>query len=212
MIAYRKASGLAAALALGAGLCACVTVFPKTKPAQLYSFGETPPPAPAGASGAAIVNVMRVPTVFPEEAAGDRILTIDGREAAYIASARWVSPASVLFEEAEARAFTAAGPVRMLRRGDMAAAPYSLRLDVQTFETRYVHGPGAAPTVVVALNAELFRAADRNALATQAFEVEKPAGDNRVGAIVAAYDAAVSDVLGQVTAWTAKEAAAPPQP
>jgi cholesterol transport system auxiliary component len=181
-------------------------VFPKTKPAQLYGFGASPPPA-AVAAGAAAVNVMRVPTVFPEAAAGDRILAMDGREAAYIADARWVAPAETLFDEAEMRAFSAAGPVRLLRRGDQAAAPLSLRLEVQTFETRYPRGHDAAPTVVVALTAELFRPADHSMAAAQVFEVEKPADENRVGAIVGAYDAAVSEVLGQVTAWTAAKAA-----
>jgi len=40
----------------------------------------------------------------------------------------------------------------------------------------------------------------------QIFEASVPAGDNRVGAIVAAYDQAVKDVLGKLVAWTAATA------
>jgi len=211
MIAHRRAPGVLAALALGGGLAACVTVFPKSKPAQLYSFGETPPAAPASPGGAPVV-VMRIPTVFADAAGGDRMLTVSGHEAAYIADARWVSPAADLFDEAEAQAFGVNGPVRLVRRGDQAGASLTLRLEVQRFEARYVHGRQGAPTVVVTVTGQLARPADRRILAVQAFTAEKPAAENRVGAIVEAYDAAVSDVLGQVTAWTAKATAAPTQP
>ena len=36
----------------------------------------------------------------------------------------------------------------------------------------------------------------------QIFESRQPATDNRVGAIVAAYDAGVTDVLSKVVPWT----------
>ena len=38
------------------------------------------------------------------------------------------------------------------------------------------------------------------------FEARKPAGDNRVGAIVPAYDAAVREVLGKLVTWTNDQA------
>ena len=38
------------------------------------------------------------------------------------------------------------GPVRLISRGEPAAADYVLRLDVRNFEVQYDHGPKAAPT------------------------------------------------------------------
>ena len=59
--------------------------------------------SPAGAFG-----VLKAPTGFVRAGAGDQILTVlPGGETAYIAQARWVSPAQVLFDEALERAFDA---------------------------------------------------------------------------------------------------------
>jgi cholesterol transport system auxiliary component len=203
MITLRKAAGLMAVSAAALSLAGCVTLFPTTKPAQLYRFGEVPDAAPAG--GGAQLVVLKGATGFDAAASGDRILTTTGSEAAYIADARWVSPASVLFDEAEIRAFSVEGsPVRLIARGQAAAAPYILRLDVQRFEVRYEPGKDTAPMVVVTVSAELTRLADRQIVASEIFDIHKPAAANRVGAIVEAFDGATAEVLGQIEAWTAK--------
>ena len=49
---------------------------------------------------------------------------------------------------------------------------------------------------------------DRALLGDKVFEGRSRAADNRVGAIVPAYDAAVGDVLGQIVAWTDQTGAA----
>jgi cholesterol transport system auxiliary component len=77
-----------------------------------------------------------------------------------------------------------------------------LRLDVRNFEARYDDGAGAAPTVVVRVHAALTRDRNRSLVSEQVFEARIRAGDNRVSAIVAAFDHAVGDVLGQLVAWT----------
>jgi cholesterol transport system auxiliary component len=38
-------------------------------------------------------------------------------------------------------------------------------------------------------------------VAEQTFSVSRPAGENRISAIVAAYDAATRDVNSQIVAW-----------
>lgn len=190
-------------LTLGAvalAVSGCVSLLPKSKPAQLYRFGV----APAAASGAPLqrsVGVFRANTRFSEEAADDRILTVTGGRAAYIADSRWVAPASILFDEAVSNAFDAdKGPVRLLTRGQQGKADYALRLEVRRFEARYA-SPDAAPTVSVRVYAALNRS-DQATVAEQIFDAETPASDNRVGAIVEAYDKAVGDVAGKLVAWT----------
>jgi cholesterol transport system auxiliary component len=191
---------LAALLGGSVLLAGCVTVFPKSPPSQLYRFDvETGPPAPAPAGQA--FDVARVTTTFDQAAAGDRILTSNGDQQAYIAGSRWVSPAAVLFDEAEVKAFDASGgPARLLWRG--GSAPVSLQLDVQTFEAAYPGRLEASPAVVVRIHGRIVRAADHQVLGDQVFESRKPAADNRVGAIVEAFNAATTDALGQVVAWT----------
>lgn len=197
------------AVALSLGLGGCVSLFPKTPPAQLYVFGSAVPAQHSANAGAPSFNVLRAVTGFAQAAASDRILTISGQEAAYIAGSRWVSPASVLFDQAETRAFEADdGPAKLIRRGEIAGASAELRLEVQTFEARYSDGRKAAPTVVVQVRAVLIGLADRRVIDAKTFESSQAVGDNRVGEIVRGFDAATVDALSRIVAWTDGQAAA----
>ncbi|MDR3506815.1 MAG: ABC-type transport auxiliary lipoprotein family protein [Caulobacteraceae bacterium] len=205
--------GLAAGLALALGLGGCVTLLPKTAPVQLYRFDVAGADVVGSPPAAAVPDILiqRAPTTFVRAAGSDRILTVTGDQIAYIADARWVSAASTLFDEAETRAFDrSAGPVRLTRRGETLNAPAGLRLDVQTFEVRY--GAGAGPTVVVQVRASLTRSLDRKPVAAQIFESRQKVASNRVGGIVPGFDAAVTDVLGQIITWTNAQVAAPDKP
>ncbi|MFZ5718103.1 MAG: ABC-type transport auxiliary lipoprotein family protein [Pseudomonadota bacterium] len=200
----------AAALALTLPLSACISLLPKSEPVQLYRFGVQPAAAEPMVKDQDTVALFQANAHFPQEAAGDRILTLSNGKAAYIAETRWVAPASVLWRQAVAAAFEAdPGRTRLVTRGETARADYVLRLDVRSFETRYEAGPKAAPTVVVRVRGVLTRGADSALAAERIFEQRIPAADNRVGAIVPAYDAAVQAVLAEVVAW-ANETATPP--
>ncbi len=197
--------GLAVAL-LGGLMAGCISLLPKQKPAQLYRFGISAPPAAAGRpAGAAGFAVQVVPMSFERAAAGDGILTVTGDEAAYIAGSRWLTSASSLFEAAVTRAFDArGGPARLVPRGETVRADYALKLDVRTFEARYDHGQQAAPTVMVELYAGLVPRTGGVVGAPPAqriFQAAVPASENRAGAIAEAFDAAVAKVLGDLTAW-----------
>jgi cholesterol transport system auxiliary component len=200
-----------AAVSLSLALGGCISLFPKSVPAQLYSFGAgAPSQAPVGASGPQ-VNVLRVMTTFPAAAGGDRILTVDGQQIAYIAGSRWVSPASILFDQAETFAFDgSAGPARLIQRGEMVHAEAELRLDVEAFEARYPGSMTASPTVVVRVRAVMTGLGNRNSVEAQTFESRQPVGSNRVGEIVGGFDTATNDVLRQVVDWTNQRAAALP--
>ena len=187
-------------------LSACVSLLPKSKPANLYRFGQ-----PVAAEGVTApigqVGVLRTSAVFQRESAGDRLLTISEGKAAYIAETRWVAPAAVLWDEAVMAAFDAdPGPVRIISRGEPASAAYILRLDVRNFEAHYDRGAKAAPTVVVRVRAIISATAGGAPVAEKIFEKRVTAGDNRVSAIVPAYDRAVAGVLSEVIAWTNEQA------
>ncbi|WP_297506917.1 ABC-type transport auxiliary lipoprotein family protein [uncultured Caulobacter sp.] len=197
----RNASRLLAVAALAASLSGCISLLPKTKPASLYRFGQAEVSVAKGPPGA-MFGVMKTPSAFTRAAAGDRILTVTNGEVAYIAGARWVSPAFILFEEATARAFeNDPGRARLIGRGEVAKADLMLRLEVTTFEADYVQGPKAAPEVVVRVRAVLNRSADRALVGDQIFEAKVKAADNRVSAIVPAFDQATAKVLGEVVTW-----------
>jgi cholesterol transport system auxiliary component len=199
-----KLSILAVAL-LGCLLVGCISLLPKQKPAQLFRFGVSAPPAASPAAAQGRFSVSTAPTSFERAAAGDQILTISGDEAAYIAGSRWVTTANSLFDAAVARAFDAdSGPARLIPHGEAVRSDYLLKLDVRTFEARYDHGQQAPPTVVVEVYAGLIKRSSELTAAAPAeriFQVSAPASENRAGAIAHAYDAAVTDVLGKLVAW-----------
>jgi len=196
-------------LVFALGLGGCVTLFPKVKAVQLYRFDvaavDPATRAPADGDG---FSVFRSPTSFAHGADSDRILTATGDEVAYIADARWITSAAVLFDEAESHAFDrSSGPAHLGRRGESLNAPVALRLDVDAFEARYLDGPAAPPTVVIEIRAGLTRTADHQLIASRIFEVRKKVADNRVGEIVPGFDAALSDVMDQIVTWTGAEGA-----
>lgn len=198
------------AVALALSLSACVSVFPKSKPAQLYRFDAQAPSAEESmARPAAKFAVTRSGGSFVRSAASDRILTVTGTEVAYIAESRWVTPAVTLFDEALAKAFDMnAGAARLAARGELAKVDYGLRVDVTRFEAVYDQGPKAPPMVVVAARMTLTRNSDRSLVGTDIIEAQVRAGDNRVGAIVEAFNKAAGQALNGIVAWTNRTGAA----
>ena len=190
-----------------AALClsGCISVLPKTKPAQLYRFGlPSATSAPEGPTPTADGQfaVRAVSLTFERAAASDRILTVDGDQAAYIAGSRWVTSAASLFEAAMTTAFDRhRGPARLLAPGEPSVADYTLKVDVRSFEARYNHGPAAAPTVVVEAYAALVRRGDMTDDRHRLFTAETPASSNSLRGIAAAFSQSVAKVLGQLVAW-----------
>lgn len=194
---------VAAAAALAVLLTACISVLPKSDPAQLYSFsGSAPAAVVKAATPAKSFDVLKGIGSFDRASAGDRILTTDGQKVAYIAKARWVAPAAILFDQALSSAFDdSGGAARLISRGQVGRAAYVLRLDVRDFEARYENGPNAAPVVLIRVHASL-TGDDRAVVGDKMFEVRTPAADNRIGAIAQAFDKSVSQVMGELVAWT----------
>ena len=201
---------LATVAAAAVSLSACISLFPKSDPATMYRFGFEAPAPPAGEPKGPMFGVLKAPTGFPRAAAGDQIMTTSNGEVAYIADARWVSPAIVLFDEALTRAFDAdPGPARLVSRGEGSRGDYSLKLDVRSFEAQYVHGAGSAPEVLVSVRAVMVRNSDHTLVGDHVFEARSQASDNRVGAIVTAYDAAVSQTMKDLLLWVNAGGAGP---
>ena len=197
-----------AVVGLAVALSGCVTVFPKSKPAQLYRFdGADEAAVTPGEASPSRVGVVRVRGGFNGAASTDRIMTVTGSQIAYVAEARWAQPAVTLFDEALTRAFTRqTGPVRLVARGEPGRAPYSLRLDVERFEAVYDHGEKAAPDVRVEVHAVLVRAADRAVIKDQVIATHARAGDNRVSAIVQAFELSTKQALDEVVKLTVEGA------
>lgn len=188
-----------AAGALAVAGCALLSSPP---PVQTYRFGGPAAASAAseGVAGLTQVNLRRVQ--FPEAVEGDRLLGVTGTETAYIAEARWVSPASDLYMESLENAFAAqATRVRLIGPRELIRGERSLDIDMRAFEARY-EAPGAVPTVVVTARARLLALPDRTVTAERTFTVQQPASANRISAIVEAFDIATRDLNTQLVDWT----------
>ena len=190
---------LAATVAMMA-LSACA-LLSTPDPVQTYRFGG----APAATSAAAVASPVQVTlrrVEFPEAVEGDKLLGVTGTEAAYIAGARWVSPAADLYMESIENAFAAqATRVRLIGPRELTRGQRSLDIDVRSFEARY-DAPGATPTIVVTARARMLVLPERTVSAERVFTVEQPATANRVSSIVEAFDLATRDLNTQIVAWT----------
>ena len=203
MTARRTTAAVAVLLSAGLALAGCVTVFPKSKPVQLYRFGDHAAGVAAAPGAGAAFSVLAPDPIFTRAAEGDRILTVTGQETAYIADARWVTPAAVMFSEAELRAFEAAGgPARLVKRSDVASPKLALRLNVETFEVDYPKSGPRAPTVTVQVHAVLIRSLDRQVIAERTFVERVPVRENRLVTIIGAFDTATAKALGDIVDWT----------
>lgn len=203
---------LAASAAVLTALSGCA-LLSSPDPVQNYRFGlPMAAPSAVGDTPAPLtVSIRRIE--FPQATGDDKILGVTGLETAYIGGARWVSPASTLFDDSLKAAFAnRADRIRVLGRREPGTPPLILQVTVTTFEARYA-APGAVPDVVVTARAQLRSSPERRAgggtirpeegrSVERIFTVTQPAGDNRVSAIVAAFDTATRDINTQIADWT----------
>ena len=188
-----------AAVTAAAGLGSC-SLLSSPYTVQMYRFGGGQAPAAAAVTGDPVEIALRR-IEFAQASRDERILGVTGSETAYIAGARWVSPAQDLFTDNLESAFAAGSSrVRLLGPREITPGTQTLDIDVRTFEARY-DAPGASPTVVVVARARLLNR-DRTIDAERTFERSVPAGANRVSAIVAAFDTASGAVTQDLVAWT----------
>lgn len=187
-------------IGLGVGGCSLLAT---PDPVQTYRFGAfSGAGAPETPAAARPVTVSLQRIGFPEASRGDRVLGVTGTEVAYIRGARWISPAETLFEDSLRAAFSdRQGPVRLLNDREAGASDRHLRLEVTSFEARY-SAPGVAPEIVITARAKLTVLPGRSDYAERTFRVVQPAAENRVSAIVEAFDAAVGILNAQVVDWT----------
>ena len=199
---FRKAGAAVTVIGAAVVLAGC-SLLSTPDPVQLSRFGSLPEATTNASTMAEPVAVALRRVEFPEASKGDRILGVTGAEAAYIAGARWVSPAEILFNDAVESAFASRpDQVRLLGRREPGVSTRVLSLDVTTFEARYA-APGVAPDAVITVRARMTILPERSVVNERTFTVVQPSGQNRVSAIVTAFDIATRDLNSQIVDWTA---------
>ena len=201
MSALMKTLKMASILGAAVALTGCVTLLPKTKPAQLYRFGYTPElvEQKAEAAGTAGRAVGMAPTgivfgtvTFPQDSAGDRIVTVEDSQVAYVAEARWTSAASGLFKDAISTGFARGGQSVTLEPRGPTAANFRLDISVRKFETDYKRN---RPTVSVALDARLIRLSDRMVVGQKFISADIPVRKSDMSLMADGYNQATTQVV-----------------
>ena len=194
----RAFAPVSAAAVLAVTLAGC-SLLSSPEPVQLYRFGDVQPSASTSTAGRTML--VLAPIEFPAAARGDRILSANGGQVAYLGGARWISPAEVLFADSLHATFLRdARRVTVSDRREVPGSARVLDLDISTFEARYTNGVDYPPTVMIIGRARIV-GPDRAVVAEQIFQIEADAAENRVSSVTASFDEAVAGFNAQVVAW-----------
>ena len=201
---------MAALLGVGAA-AGCVSVLPEAGPApEIYRLNDgTAELARSSVGDAAAPSAdwaLSVPEpIAPSALATDRIAVVTGGAGiSYAAGARWSESAPRMLQERVLTAFEDDAGVRAaVRPEDGVATRFELRLELLRFEAVYPAGGAGAPTAQVSVRAKLVDRDDRVLAASRRLEANRRADANALGDIIAAFDAASSEVSRELARWTA---------
>lgn len=191
-----SAGALAAVLLAGCG----VLGGGKSEPDRLYVLRAAP--AQGATPVPAVLSVVR-PQVHPGLDTYRVALTRPGNELDYYAASRWGGSlpevlAAFAVHSLDGSFTTVVGSSR-----SAGPAQFELLLTARHFEAEYESG-GGAPVVRVTLECLLVQSSPRQAVGNCDAEAREPAGENRMAAIVRAFERAaqraMEEVRGKATA------------
>jgi ABC-type uncharacterized transport system auxiliary subunit len=208
------ATALAAATAavLMAALSACTgSLFKSKEPAQAV-YMLTIAPESARTEIPADLTILR-PRVRPGLDTSLIAALYPDRRLDHYAAARWSAPLEEVVQDLALQAFRGDAHVQNVHT-DISSfgTGYWLEIDVADFQAEYGASGSAAgsapPTIHVRLAARLGASRDRHVLGQFEADVHESAADNRLTAIVDAYDRAASAALAKIVADTGQAIAA----
>ena len=191
-------------LAFGiSALAGCGSFFESSVPAaQSYVLRLPPHEARADGNAAGSVRVQR-----PEAGPGldsERIALLrSDRRFDFYAATRWAAPAPDLMESVLVDQLRGSGMFAAVFDDASPYPPhYNLRCGLARFEADYSSAKGAAggraPTIQVALDCTFGRHRDRALLANFTAHGSAAASDDRLGAVVAAFESATSQAVNDL--------------
>ena len=206
------------------GLAACTgSLFQsKVKPPTIYLLSAgaaSSAPVPTGADGGApdapaassapasrpaLVVPVNLTVLKPRLRPGletDRIAVLyPDRHLDYFADARWSGPLGEVIQDLAVQEFRSHANLRTVS-GDASVfgSAYWLEIEVADFQAEYTSA-ATAPTVHVNFLARLGGSGDRRILGQFVANVQRPAAENRLTAIIDAYEHAADAALAEIAA------------
>jgi cholesterol transport system auxiliary component len=190
-----------AVAALGVSLSGCSGLFHSdARPEQVYYLRATP--IPRGTAPIATSLRLNRPTASPGlEGVQIRLIESD-RRMSFFDAARWPAGPSNMVEMLAVEKLRGSGLWQSV--GDSASpfpSDYVLLVDVRRFEADYTDG-NVAPTVHVVLDCIVGKREGREVVASFLAEGAAPATANKLGAVVAAFEAATNAALDSLSTQT----------
>jgi len=194
------------AAVLVAALSGCTgSLFKSKEPAQaVYLLTIAPAPAGAIMEIPADLTILR-PRVRPGLDTSLIAALYPDRRLDHFAAARWSAPLEEVVQDLALQAFRGYAHVQNVHT-DVSSfgTGYWLEIDVADFQAEYgaSGSDSGPPTIHVRLAARLGASGDRHVLGQFEADVRESAADNRLTAIVDAYERAASAALGKIVADT----------
>lgn len=135
----------------------------------------------------------------------DRIAALyPDRHMDYFAGVRWSGPLDEVLQDLAVQEFHSNPGLRNVSAdASVFASTYWLEIEVMDFQAEYAAG-GSAPTVHVHLLARVGSSAGRHVLGRFEPDIHEAAADNRMTAIVDAYNRAADKALDEIATGTAQ--------
>ena len=196
------ARAVRAALLLGAawGLAGCASLFSSKAPApSLYLLSAHP-----GTLGPEITADLGI--LKPQVRSGldtDRIAVLYAdRRLDYFAAARWSARLDDVVQDLAVQSFRVRANLHSVSSDASAfSAGYWLEIEVTDFQAEYAAGD-SIPTIRVHFSAMLGKSSDRRILDRFEASATQRASENRLSAIVSAYEQAANAALSEIVADT----------
>lgn len=195
----RSLGGLALLVAL-LPLSGCFKGFTSQVPVQqVFVLGVHTPPAPAAASSASPPTLQVLLLGTAAGLAGDQVVVVHGTRLDAYATARWASSAPGMLQELTVEALRRAGSYAVVEPdGGPFTAQYLLSVQLRRFDAEY--GDVGPPTVHVALVCTLGERDGQGVPRTFVAESAVKAQEDRMQAVIDAFQQATDQVLSQLIA------------
>lgn len=180
-------------------LSGCGSLFDsKLAPPQTYVLRLPPPAATASAPGTGGSLQVQRPEAGPGLESNRIALLRSDRRFDYFAASLWAAPVPDLLESAIVEQLRGTGLFTAVLDDASPYAPrYELRITVRRFEADYT--AGGPPVAQVVLDCTLGRHRDRALLASFSAQGSVRATEDRLSAVVAAFEAATTQAVAEVT-------------
>ena len=176
----------------------CGSLLETTMPApQAYVLRLAPRTVAVQAANPGSLLVQR-PEAGPGLASENIALLRSGQRFDFYAASRWAAPAPDLVESVLVDQLRATGLFAAVFDDSSPYAPtYNLRCGMRRFEADYTSG-GNSPTVQVALDCTFGRHRDRALLASFTAQGSAAVSEDRLGAVVAGFEAATAAAVAEM--------------